>query len=422
MSKRVASSRAERIISRGLVLAMAIVLMACQKSQVVKDLPMTASGEERIEEDSSPAARPSPATENGKEATQHQVDMLRCDGVADDRDRTDCVAMAAASDEEFSSLDRHELCRQTPFPLRCHYLLALEDGEAQPCQEGREKLLWRYYDECQLLHAMEKDDIRRCAQVLGADVPLDEDLDLVTVCKRIARAETLLDMPITFDEFPADGEGFHKLLAYYYVAIAYEYHLYLLERDRIYDVHQLTWHDEEYKLWHWHCDDRGPAPPSHGWYRLMKIDFPMATFFAGLFTPTFGRHPSFHIRMNRFDPQSWEGLEQMLTVIRLYALSSAPHVPQSTLTFDEDGTYRFRERVSDLGDHEHQIFTLHSGTWEIISAVPGEPWAIIALDGEQYAFGECDGAFILHPAEGVSDLLSCRWTQYSDAEYTGECG
>ena len=408
--------------SASLLVIAIMSLVGCQSPQSLRDAGGPELSDDGVGDEHLPPAdtqtRPEPEERN----LELRIALQRCEDIQDIRRRTDCLAQLAATFEELTSSTRQGLCNESPFPLRCHYLLARAEGEPHPCL-GRLDGLWPGFDdECWLLQAIEAGDIERCPEIVEGEPRSSDDSQLLRVCTRIAAAERLMEAPFVSHELPTDGDGLHELLAPYYLAMAYEYHLHLLERELLYDVRYLAWNGEDYELWQSDCID-APLNLSRAWTRLQAMGFPQESpiQFAQLFHRTYGRNVWFHEDLGRFDAETWDGLEEMFTALRFYGLSWVSHVPQDTLTFNEDGSYVLRERVTGVDDHSLQRFELHQGRWEIVSATPGESWAVIMLDGEPFAFGFHEGGFILHPSGDFSGDTPKNRAAYTQFEYTGEC-
>lgn len=359
------------------------------------------------------------------------LEEANCDRLEDGAARTDCIAEEALANRELTERQRRELCREAPFPLRCDFLIVLADEDASLCDaesflgDGNQS---SYGPECYFLEAIDDGDLQDCEQILATGEPRKSPFDPTAFCERIAFAGDKLDITLSVDELPAAGDGLHELLAPYYLATTYEEHQRRLQRgEYLYDEDRSVWDSEDHQKWY--CGGVSPGVPD-SLLRMDEINPALVEQFIDDFAETFGRDVNFYIHFKSFDPETWEGLEEMLSSgIRLYTIGHTAHRPSSALTFVDDGTYHRRdyqlpaEPPSVTGPHH---FNITEGSWKIVSAQPGERWAVIALDGEEFYFGRSDRneqLFVLHTEDDIYDDTSGGLMRYRyiTEEYSGEC-
>lgn len=162
--------------------------------------------------------------------------------------------------------------------------------------------------------------------------------------------------------------------------------------------------------------------------KAVELDATRADEIAEEFGDILSGRVGFYEITGAFDSDSWEGLEEALVSAKFHESSTVAHLPWGSLTFDDDGIYTYEKRVTDTLDVDEIEFETIEGEWEISEAVPGEDYAIIALDGEEYVFGAAhqldpehgnnSAVYVLHPRSELEDRGSIF--MFTDEEYEGE--
>lgn len=298
--------------------------------------------------------------------------------------QSDCLAEAALTAEGLSLQARSAFCDEAPRQIRCEYLFATGHERARLCDRNRFQGASTYFLECDILQVLEGS---RGSCQHGVSRGYSERDDEGDRC--------VLSLP---DQAPTTGEEVDELLTGYFVALA-EASLGRVPGSECPDL--MRDHALDYIQ------------------RAIDIDEQArAQFQTEPFAEALQARVLYHELTGAFDPATWEGLREVLLLSPLHAPGITAHVtPTDRLELRDDGTFHLRRNLRYSPDSPNELVE-SEGTWRIVSAVPGEDYAEIELDGVMYLFGNTTSPsmqYSLHPVDRDTHGYG-----YLDEAYFGE--
>ena len=334
---------------------------------------------------SEPAAARPPEPPATVEATVEPPAVDHCADHESPEAQSDCLAEAALAADDLSVNARSALCDDAPRPLRCEYLFATNHSGARLCDQHRFAAARTYFRECDFLQVVTGLK-ERCDHTVFNDFT-DE------------RPEPC-NLPLP-DHRPTTGDELDELLTDYFLALA-EASIArvpgsecpdLMRDEALLFIQQATELNER---------ARTAAQAEH-------------------FAEALKTRVAYHELTGTFDPATWEGLRDVLTLSPMHGPGVVAHVtPTDRLELRADGTFHLRRNLRYSPEDPNQ-FEDHEGPWRVVSAVPGEAHAIIDLDGKEYAFGKYSGPslqYFLHPRDSVDEPGLTY--EFFDEDYFGE--
>ncbi len=356
-----------------LLLCSLLLPLACDRDRPADPSPTVATVDEPSGVDPAAAQPPSPET-----------DEAHADDAVDEADEARRAAAETCFQEETPGarsdcLAEAGVCDDAPHLLRCEFLLAMRDDDARLCDPDRFHGAFEFSRECDFLLVV-IGERQRCRDLAQAYEP----------------REDACPIPIP-DEPPTTGEEVDQLLVRFLVASAEE---------------AITTGSD--------CPTILRDKALEQMRRAVELDDSIRDELrASPFTDRLATRVAYHVVTGDFDPETWEGLEEVLVQSPMHAPGITAHVtPTDRLEFRPDGTYHLRRnlRVSPEDPNE---FVESEGEWSIQSREVGEV-AIIAIDGEEYVFGIADqwSSYFLHPLETIEEQGIAY--EYYDEVYDGE--
>ena len=321
-----------------------------------------------------------------------------CDDEPEDGSRSDCIAAAAVEADELSLQERSDFCEEAPQPFRCEYFFATAVDEAELCDRERFAAVTDYGPECFLLTSMAEGGdcdtgflYEVWAEGRGRNVAGDSPR-----AAELCRALEPMGLP-------EDGDALEELLVRWYI-----------ERAEAYVTST-------------YCP---PGPRSRAIENLRRavgLDPSLADSIDEDFAERLGHRVAFYEITGVLDPATWEGLEEAMTSASFHGPSSVAHLPTSSLSFHDDGTYTYEKRITHSVDEPVEFETIE-GEWSILSRQTEEGWALIDFDGEEYVFKRRElhitdhgplQTYVFHPLDELENRGIAF--DFSDLEYVGEC-